>query len=71
MSPLLYDEVPEPPLPQEGGAPKATEEQCQIFLSLGVPQGFAQLLSGEGAKRFVMCQCDPFLLTGIYEHSGH
>ena len=35
------------------------------------PQGFAQLLPREGAKRFGTYRSVPFLLTGIYEHSGH
>ena len=48
----------------EGGAlwkygvtSKAMEKQCQFFLSLGVPQGSAQLLPWEGAKRLGMCHC--------------
>ena len=32
-----------------GVTSKAMEEQCQFFLSLGVPQGSAQLLPEEGA----------------------
>ena|GEM_PF-5941093 len=34
-------------------------------------QSYAGLPPEEGAKQFGMCHCVPFLLTGIYDHSGH